>query len=129
MVHTLREGLPWVASILKAMEEGQGQPGDLELLEFHTKHLGPGRTFCALAPGAMEPLQSALKFFRDDFEQHISEKRCPGDSMATIYVDNKPYEVEAGQSLLGALLSLGSICHIFAGILPCIPWALAGSVR
>lgn len=72
-----REGLPWVASILKAMEEGQGQPGDLELLEFHTKHLGPGRTFCALAPGAMEPLQSALKFFRDDFERHISEKRCP----------------------------------------------------
>lgn len=72
-----REGLPWVASILKAMEEGQGQPDDLEMLKFHTKHLGPGRTYCALAPGAMEPLQSALIHFREDFERHITEKRCP----------------------------------------------------
>ncbi len=72
-----REGLPWVASILKAIEEGQGQPDDLEMLRFHTKHLGPGRTYCALAPGAMEPLQSALKYFREDFERHITEKRCP----------------------------------------------------
>jgi NADH-quinone oxidoreductase subunit F len=72
-----REGLPWVASILKDMEEGKGQPGDIETLEFHVKHLGPGRTFCALAPGAVEPLGSALKFFREDFERHISERRCP----------------------------------------------------
>ena len=39
--------------------------------------LGPGHTFCALAPGAMEPLQSALKYFREDFERHIREKKCP----------------------------------------------------
>ena len=39
--------------------------------------LGPGHTFCALAPGAAEPLQSALKYFRADFERHIHEKRCP----------------------------------------------------
>ena len=32
---------------------------------------------CALAPGAAEPLQSALKYFREDFERHIREKRCP----------------------------------------------------
>jgi len=72
-----REGLPWTAKVLKAMEEGAGQAGDLEVLEFHTRALGPGRTFCALAPGAMEPLESALKFFREDFERHITEKRCP----------------------------------------------------
>jgi NADH-quinone oxidoreductase subunit F len=36
-----------------------------------------GRTFCALAPGAMEPLQSALKLFHEDFDRHIREKRCP----------------------------------------------------
>jgi len=72
-----REGLPWTAKILNAIEQGQGQAGDLEVLEFHTRALGPGRTFCALAPGAMEPLESALKFFREDFERHITEKRCP----------------------------------------------------
>jgi NADH-quinone oxidoreductase subunit F len=70
-------GLNWVEKILRAMEAGRGQPGDLEKLEFQTKFNAPGHTFCALAPGAMEPLQSALKYFRDDFEQHIREHRCP----------------------------------------------------
>ena len=72
-----RDGLPWVARILEAIEEGQGQPRDLDLLAFHTKFLGLGLTFCALAPGAMEPLQSALNYFREDFERHIRDQRCP----------------------------------------------------
>lgn len=71
-----REGLPWVVDILDAIEGGHGQPDDIEILEEHTKLLAPHHTYCALAPGAMEPLASALKYFRDDFEQHISEKRC-----------------------------------------------------
>jgi NADH-quinone oxidoreductase subunit F len=72
-----RDGLPWTAQMLQAIEQGRGQPRDLERLSAHTKLLGPGHTFCALAPGAMEPLQSALKYFRQDFERHIDEKRCP----------------------------------------------------
>jgi NADH-quinone oxidoreductase subunit F len=43
----------------------------------HTRLLGPGLTYCALAPGAMEPLHSGLKIFRDDFERHLREGRCP----------------------------------------------------
>jgi NADH-quinone oxidoreductase subunit F len=70
-------GLGWVERILHAMEEGRGQSGDLEKLAFQTKFWTPGHTFCALAPGAAEPLQSALKYFRADFERHINEKRCP----------------------------------------------------
>jgi NADH-quinone oxidoreductase subunit F len=72
-----RDGLPWTAQLLQAIDEGRGQPHDLDRLERHTKLLGPGHTFCALAPGAMEPLQSALKYFREDFERHIDEKGCP----------------------------------------------------
>lgn len=72
-----REGIPWIRNILTAMENGEGVSGDIELLEQHTAYLGPGHTFCAFAPGAMEPLQSAIKFFRDDFERHIDEKACP----------------------------------------------------
>jgi NADH-quinone oxidoreductase subunit F len=72
-----REGLPWVEKLLLAIDQGAGQPEDLHLLEAHTRLLGPGNTFCALAPGAMEPLQSALKYFREDFERHIHEKHCP----------------------------------------------------
>ena len=72
-----RDGLAWVAEILKAIEAGQGQPEDLDILQDHTRHLWLGRTFCALAPGAMEPLKSALIHFREDFERHINEQRCP----------------------------------------------------
>jgi len=72
-----REGLPWVARTLQAFEDGEGHIEDLDMLASHTTLLGPGHTFCALAPGAMEPLQSALKYFKDDFERHIDEKGCP----------------------------------------------------
>jgi NADH-quinone oxidoreductase subunit F len=69
-----REGIPWIEKILTSLEAGRGEGHDLNLLDFHTKYLGPGNTFCALAPGAMEPLQSALKYFRKDFEHYIAEE-------------------------------------------------------
>lgn len=72
-----REGLPWIARTLQALEDGEGKPEDIEMLSQHTTLLGPGNTFCALAPGAMEPLQSALKYFRNDFERHIEDQACP----------------------------------------------------
>jgi NADH-quinone oxidoreductase subunit F len=71
-----REGLPWIAKILNAIENGEGEDGDIKNLELHCRLLGPGHTFCALAPGAVEPLQSAIKYFREDFERHIREKGC-----------------------------------------------------
>ena len=72
-----REGLPWIARILGALEKGEGQPEDMDRLRDHTHLLSMGHTFCALAPGAVEPLQSALKYFEHDFLSHIREKRCP----------------------------------------------------
>ena len=72
-----RDGLPWVEKILKTFEEGGAHTDDIDLLAKHCKWLGPGNTFCALAPGAVEPLQSALKYYRDEFERHIAEGGCP----------------------------------------------------
>ena len=73
-----RDGLPWSRQVLQDIEEGRGQPEDLETLAYQVKYIGAiGNTHCALAPGAMEPLQSALKYFYDDFKQHISTGRCP----------------------------------------------------
>lgn len=72
-----RDGLPWVQKILEGMCAGEGRLGDLLRLEQHCKWLAPGHTFCALAPGAVEPLQSALKYFGEDFARHIRDKRCP----------------------------------------------------
>lgn len=70
-------GLAWTEKILSAMEEGTAEEKDLDTLRFQTKFLSPGNTFCAFAPGAVEPLQSALKYFEGDFRRHIDEKRCP----------------------------------------------------
>jgi len=72
-----REGLPWVEKILASIEKGTGKMEYLDILNFHTKYMSPGNTFCAHAPGAMEPLQSGLKYFRDDFVKHIDDKKCP----------------------------------------------------
>jgi NADH-quinone oxidoreductase subunit F len=72
-----REGLPWVARILQALEEGKAKSEDLKVLEDHTRFIRPGTTYCALAPGAMEPLASGLQHFREDFERHLREGGCP----------------------------------------------------
>ena len=69
-----RDGLPWSVKILRAFEAGQGTPQDLDLLGKFTQWLGPGRTFCLHAPGAMEPLQSALKYFRGEFEAGLAQR-------------------------------------------------------
>ncbi len=70
-------GLSWVERMLRGFEEGSARPEDLSILGEHAHRLGPGHTYCALAPGAAEPLQSGLKHFRADFERHLAEKRCP----------------------------------------------------
>jgi NADH-quinone oxidoreductase subunit F len=72
-----REGLPWIVRILEALETGTGAAGDVEQLRRHAHLLQPGHTFCALAPGAVEPLKSALKHFEADFDRHIRDRRCP----------------------------------------------------
>ncbi len=70
-------GLQFVERTLTAIENGDGCPEDIEALRQHTQRLAPGNTYCAFAPGAAEPLQSALKYYAEDFERHIRDKRCP----------------------------------------------------
>jgi len=72
-----REGLPWTAKTLQAIEEGKGRLSDLEQLETNANYMDKSFSFCSLAPGAVEPLRSGLNYFRADFEQHIHNKRCP----------------------------------------------------
>lgn len=72
-----RDGLPWVAKTLKAMLDGKGQPGDLERLQMQCRMMGPGNTFCALAPGAADPMLSALKHFKADFDRLIPAQTGP----------------------------------------------------
>jgi NADH-quinone oxidoreductase subunit F len=72
-----REGLPWVQRILESFEEGTATTDDIGIMEHQAKYMGPGNTFCAHAPGAAEPLESGIRYFREDFLKHIHDKRCP----------------------------------------------------
>jgi len=67
-----RDGLPWVEKTLDNLLEGRGTHADIAWLERATRMLNMGNTFCAHAPGAMGPLESALKYFRADFEALVA---------------------------------------------------------
>ncbi len=71
-----REGTWWVSRVLGRIESGYGRSEDLPLLDDIAKNI-LFRAFCALADGAVSPIQSSLKYFRDEYEQHIAERRCP----------------------------------------------------
>ena len=70
-----REGLPYIRDLLLRLENGEGREAFIPLLEDMGKHLW--NAYCAFAPGAVAPLQSLLKHFREEVEEHISQKRCP----------------------------------------------------
>lgn len=72
-----RDGLPWVDTIFRDLESGNGSFKDIDILKDHVGYLGPGRTFCALAPGATAPLGSGLRLFADEFAAHVSGAKCP----------------------------------------------------
>lgn len=72
-----RDGLPRVAETLNAIEQGTGQEADLDILRSHAQLLGPGHTYCALAPGASESLSSGLRLFDNELRQHIHDRHCP----------------------------------------------------
>jgi NADH-quinone oxidoreductase subunit F len=71
-----REGTWWVERVLDRIEAGTGRAEDLPLLDDLGRNI-LFRSFCALADGAVSPLQSSLRFFRDEYERHVAERRCP----------------------------------------------------
>jgi NADH-quinone oxidoreductase subunit F len=80
-----REGTWWVVRVLDRIENGYGRESDLPLLQ----DIGDNmlfKAFCALADGAVSPISSTLKFFRDEYEAHIRERRCP-------FADHRPAPV------------------------------------
>ncbi len=71
-----REGLKRMREILDGISEGRGKEGDIELLERLSTTLTDG-ALCALGSTAPNPVLSTIRYFRDEYEAHIKEKRCP----------------------------------------------------
>ncbi len=73
-----REGMRQMLKILTNMTQGEGKEGDIELLEEIAGVVGEA-ALCSLGRSIHKPLISMLKYFRDEFEAHIKEKRCPAN--------------------------------------------------
>lgn len=71
-----RDGTPWALELLTRIEQGKGNQQDIDQLWQLCDFMWIGKTHCALAPGAVEPLKSALKYFVDDFSEHIEQQAC-----------------------------------------------------
>jgi NADH-quinone oxidoreductase subunit F len=71
-----REGLKRMSQILTDITEGRGKEGDIELLERLSATL-IDTSFCALGSTAPNPVLTTLRYFRDEYEAHIKDKRCP----------------------------------------------------
>ena len=76
-----REGTWWLVQVLKDLESGKGTEADLDkLLDLCDNIMG--RSFCALADGAASPIISSLKYFRQEYLDHLSAGACPFDPTA-----------------------------------------------
>ena len=71
-----REGTWWMTKVLRRIELGYGRTDDLPLMQDVAGNI-LFKAFCALADGAVSPIQSSLKFFTKEYEEHIRLGRCP----------------------------------------------------
>ncbi len=75
--------------ILQRITEGRGEEGDIEKLEVLAKNI-KASSLCGLGQTAPNPVLSTLRYFRDEYEAHVKEKRCPAGvckSMLSFVID------------------------------------------
>jgi NADH-quinone oxidoreductase subunit F len=70
-----REGMRQMLNILDRISSGEGKEDDLALIEELSEFM-EAASLCALGQSAPFPVASTLKYFRDEYEEHIREKRC-----------------------------------------------------
>ena len=71
-----REGLQQMGEILNRICEGKGRDGDIELLQ-DLSQMMIDTSLCGLGLTAPNPVLSTLHYFRDEYEAHIKDKKCP----------------------------------------------------
>jgi NADH-quinone oxidoreductase subunit F len=84
-----REGTWWLVQILQRLEAGKGSDEDLETLLDLCDNIA-GRSFCALADGAVAPIMSSLAYFRDEYVEHFTHGGCPLDPAAATLFESTP---------------------------------------
>jgi NADH-quinone oxidoreductase subunit F len=84
-----RIGTFHLLSILERITKGEGQDGDLEQLQALSEDITNG-SLCGLGKTAPNPILTSLRYFREEYEAHITEKRCPAGmcrALIAFYID------------------------------------------
>ena len=84
-----REGIDQLLRILTRITEGRAREGDVELLEELSATVQDS-SLCALGQSAPNPVLSSVKYFREEYEAHVREKRCPAKickALVTYWID------------------------------------------
>jgi NADH-quinone oxidoreductase subunit F len=77
-----REGTYWMVRVLDRLDRGHGTDEDLDKLLDICDNIA-GRAFCAFGDGAISPVVSSIKYFRDEFIEHFKRGGCPFDPAAS----------------------------------------------
>ena len=79
-----RIGTKRILELLTKITEGKGEDGDIEKLESLAKNISTS-ALCALGQTAPNPVLATLKFFRDEYEAHIKDKKCPAGKCKSLF--------------------------------------------
>jgi len=106
-----RIGTRRMLDILTKITEGKGEPGDIEKLE-ELANTVRATSLCGLGQTAPNPVLATLKFFRDEYEAHVYEKRCPAGHCKALAVYTIDPEKCKGCSLCSKKCPVGCISGV-----------------
>jgi len=101
-----REGTKRMAEIVTDITKGQGKEGDLELLE-ELANVVKDTSMCGLGQTAANPVLSTLKYFREEYETHIRDRKCPAGVCRDLYISPCQNACPAGMNVPGYISLIG----------------------
>lgn len=78
-----REGTKRMLEMLEKITEGKGEPGDIEKLEELGNFINSA-SLCGLGQTASNPVLTTIKYFRDEYEAHVYDKKCPAKECSAL---------------------------------------------
>jgi NADH-quinone oxidoreductase subunit F len=99
-----REGTWWMVKVLRRLEHGDGRLDDLEVM----KDVGDNmlfKSFCALGDGAVSPIDSSLRYFREEYVEHVKRGGCPLQERPVVAAVEQREIPVSGEVELGQVLT------------------------